>query len=227
MTFNKNLTRGLATAPNLLFDCFQPSKEFIMKNIEKIIKEKQNIVKNNISEKTSIMEGFNNPHHLIYSLFLSPKEVKKMEYYWNLGRIISSNSGQMFDTIIKFLLSNTIPGKSTNINNPKGHPKYFEIDHLDEINKVAYEVKWRDAGTDGDHLKKEFNKVDAVLKLGYKPIRLTFFMPELKQSNNSQKKIIEYYKNNGEAYTGNDAFKYVKSLTGYDLKKMFDKYKKV
>ena len=212
----------------ILHDCFKPSEDYLLNNLKKIIEEKQNIVEYNISEKTSIMDKFDNPHHLIYSLFLSPEEVKKMEYYWNLGRIISSNSGQMFDTLIKFLLSSFIPGKSTNINNPNGHPKYFEIDHLDEHNKVAYEIKWRDAGTDGDHLKKEFNKVDAVIKLGYKPIRLTFFMPELEKSNYNQKRIIEYYKKmGGESYTGGDAFDYIKNLTGHDLKELFDKYKKV
>lgn len=212
---------------NSILDCFQPSKEHIVKNIEKIIEEKQNKVRDNILKKTSMIEGFDNPHHVIYSMFLSSDEVKRMEHYWNLGRIISSNAGQMFDSIIKFLLSSIIPGKSTNIENPNGHPKFFEIDHLSIDNNLAYEIKWRDAGTDGDHLKKEFNKVDAVLKLGYKPIRLTFFMPELKLSNDSQKKIIEYYKDNGgEAYTGNDAFKYIENLTGCDLKEIFDNYNK-
>ena len=212
---------------NSILDCFQPSKDYLLNNLKQIIEEKQSNVEYKILDKTSIMDKFDNPHHLIYSLFLSPEEIKKMEYYWNLGRIISSNSGQMFDTAIKFLLSSFIPGKSTNIKNPNGHPKYFEIDHLSIDNNVAYEIKWRDAGTDGDHLKKEFNKVDAVIKLGYKPIRLTFFMPELKLSNYNQKRIISYYKeNNGEAYTGEDAFKYIKTLTGYDLKEIFDKYKK-
>jgi len=31
----------------------------------------------------------------------------------------------------------------------------------------------------------------------------------------------------GESYTGDDAFDYIKNLTGYDLKELFDKYKKV
>ena len=60
-------------------------------------------------------------------------------------------------------------------------PKTFEIDCL--VGNNAYEIKWRDATTDGDHITKEHTRIINIKNAGYKPIRIMFYYP-----NNASKK---------------------------------------
>ena len=200
------------------------SPDTFKKTIHNIIKKyHKQIIKN--TENTQIkMDNFDNPHHFIYKIFYTSEKIKEMEYYHNVARILSSNVGRLFDEIIKFSITTIEGGRSTYIVNPTGKPKKFEIDILNENKKIAYEIKWRDAGTDGDHKNKEFRKVDLIKQMGYKPIRLTFYLPELVQSLLTQKNIINYYKTHGEAYTGEEAFDYINKMANIDLIKIISEY---
>src|SRR5699024_10778729 len=97
-------------------------------------------------------------------------------------------------------------------------PKKFEIDCLGN-EEIAHEIKWRDATTDGDHIRKEKNRIIATEKAGYTPVRLMFFKPNRKQAQKIQKSIEQLYKENrGNYYSGKDAWDYVFEKTGVDLK---------
>lgn len=103
-------------------------------------------------------------------------------------------------------------------------PKTVEIDCL--IGNKAYEIKWKDATTDGDHIKKEHKRVQIIKEAGYIPIRIMFFYPNRDQAIKIQEKLRKLYKDiGGEYYSGQDAWKYLKKETGIDLKKLFEKLK--
>lgn len=66
------------------------------------------------------------------------------------------------------------------IPNPSGgRPKTFEIDCL--IGERAYEIKWRDATTDGDHITKEHRRLRAIADAGYTPARGKKWLNYMKQ----------------------------------------------
>ena len=103
-------------------------------------------------------------------------------------------------------------------------PKTVEIDCL--VGKRAYEIKWKDATTDGDHIKKEHKRVKIIKDAGYVPIRIMFFEPNRDQAIKIQAKLKKLYEDiGGEYYSGEDAWRYLKKETGIDLKKLFEKLK--
>ena len=191
--------------------------EFYKSNIHQIIKRYHKKIVDNTEATQSKMDLFENSHHEIYQLFYSKEQLKIMEQEHNRARILSSNAGRIFDEAVKFVITNAEGGKSEYVSNPGGHPKKFEIDIINHNKKIGYEIKWRDAGTDGDHKAKEYRKVDIIKEMGYTPIRLTFFLPELPRSLKAQQEIINYYKEHGRAYTGNDAFNFVNKMANIDL----------
>lgn len=98
-------------------------------------------------------------------------------------------------------------------------PKTVEIDCL--VGNKAYEIKWKDATTDGDHIKKEHKRVKIIKEAGYIPIRIMFFIPNRKQAISIQAKLKKLYEEiGGEYYAGDYAWDYVKRDTGIDLKKL-------
>lgn len=198
--------------------------DFYEKSIHSIIKKYHKKILENTENTQSHMDSFENSHHKIYKLFYNSEQIEIMEREHNRARILSANTGRIFDEAIKFIITNVEGGKSEYIDNTKGHPKKFEIDIMNHYKKVAYEIKWRDAGTDGDHKAKEYRKVDIIKGMGYTPIRLTFFLPELPRSLKAQQDIINYYENCGQAYTGEDAFNFVNKMAKINLWSIFSKY---
>lgn len=100
-------------------------------------------------------------------------------------------------------------------------PKTVEIDCL--VGENAYEIKWKDATTDGDHIKKEHKRVKIIREAGYVPIRIMFFEPNRLQAISIQDKLKKLYKDVGGAYySGADAWNYMKKITGIDLKNVFE-----
>lgn len=87
----------------------------------------------------------------------------------------------------------------------------------------AYEIKWKDATTDGDHIKKEHKRVKIIKEAGYIPIRIMFFKPNRTQAISIQDKLRNLYEDiGGEYYAGDDAWNYIKKETGIDLKCLFE-----
>lgn len=100
-------------------------------------------------------------------------------------------------------------------------PKSVEIDCL--VGNRAYEIKWRDATTDGDHIKKEHKRVKIIKDAGYITVRLMFFVPNRVQAIHIQKSLHDLYDEmGGEFYAGENAWNHLKKCTGVDLKDIFE-----
>lgn len=83
---------------------------------------------------------------------------------------------------------------------------------------MAYEIKWRDATTDGDHIIKEHARLKCICSHGYKPVRLMFYSPNRSKAIKIQEILYTIYKGvHGEYYSGTDTWEYIKNLTGIDL----------
>jgi hypothetical protein len=50
------------------------------------------------------------------------------------------------------------------------------------------------------------------------PVRVMYYMPNRKQAIRIQERIIAIYREHGEAYTGKEAWQYIRDYTGFDLR---------
>ena len=82
---------------------------------------------------------------------------------------------------------------------------------LDEI------VERNRTSLDGDHVRKEHNKVQCIIDAGMIPVRVMYYMPNRKQAIRIQERVIGIYKEHGEAYIGRRAWDYIHNYTGFDL----------
>lgn len=166
------------------------------------------------------MQHDENPHYLIYKVLgISEAEGEKIDIYQNIGRFLYKYAGAFLEEAATLCLNYKFPqGKKTKIDNTIGlKPKTFEIDFLNETD--AIEVKWRDATTDGDHITKEHTRVKAIKSAGYKPIRIMFFYPQREQAIRIQETLKTLYAGvNGEYYAGEDAWQFLETYTGVNLK---------
>ena len=126
----------------------------------------------------------------LYELYHSDSTFLKSNYEQDGGYRIAISFWQ------KAKLPNTIDGS----------PKTVEIDCL--VGNKAYEIKWKDATTDGDHIKKEHKRVRIIKEAGYTPVRIMFFESNRTQAISIQAKLRNLYNEiGGEYYAGEDAFK--------------------
>ena len=85
--------------------------------------------------------------------------------------------------------------------------------------KKAYEIKWRDATTDGDHIAKEHTRIQNIKNAGYTPVRIMFYEPNRKQAKRIQAKLKNLYAEiKGEYYSGAAAWQYIFDVTEVDFK---------
>lgn len=196
--------------------------ELKRKYINSMIYLYKNTLHNVISERLEEMNSDSNEHFIIYkALGINDSEHQKIDRYQNIGRFIFKYAGALIEDIAKIALG----GERIYIpNNISSSPKKFELDCYTSSDNKAHEIKWRDATTDGDHKKKEECKVQGIVEYKYIPVRIMFFMPERKQAISIQNKIIELYRENGEAYVGDEAFEYVKNYSGIDIKKILNDF---
>lgn len=194
----------------------------------KIVEQYREKLQKKIRERKKEMEEDSNEHYMIYNaLGFTNEEGYQIDYQQNVGRFLYKYAGSMLEELelecfryafreaqVKVKLSNTID-KS---------PKTVEIDCL--IGNKAYEIKWKDATTDGDHIKKENKRIQVIKEAGYVPIRIMFFEPNRAQAIRIQATLKKLYEEiGGEYYSGEDAWNYLKHATGIDLKEMFNKIK--
>jgi hypothetical protein len=179
-----------------------------------------------ISTRVTDMEADDNSHYLIYRVLgIAEEEGRMIDVYQNKGRFLYKYAGsfpeeaaiQCFeikypDCLRKVKIPNTIGQR----------PRTFEIDCL--VDKDAFEIKWRDATTDGDHITKEHTRVKNVKEAGYKPIRIMFYYPNRTQAIRIQETIKTIYEGmDGEYYFAHDAWDYIKKYTGVDLLTILEK----
>ena len=166
------------------------------------------------------MRADNNEHYLIYRVLgISNAEGQLIDEYQNTGRFLYKYAGSFLEEAAsQCLFFANLDGKKITVPNNQGsRPKTFEIDFLN--GNDAVELKWRDATTDGDHITKEHTRIRAIESHGYKPVRVMFYEPQREQAKRIQATLATLYDGvGGEYYAGEDAWKYLSSVTGYDLK---------
>jgi hypothetical protein len=169
--------------------------------------------------------GYNSLEHLsLYSILgFSKEEGLKIDLYQNIGRFLYKYAGALLEEATVAVLQNTKEGKSIRIPNTSQNPKKFVIDFFAISDNKAHEIKWRDATTDGDHIRKEHSKIQCIVEAGMIPVRVMYYMPYRRQAVSIQDKIIATYKEYGEAYIGEQAWDYILHYTGFDLYSYFHK----
>lgn len=196
--------------------CLQLLKE----KIGRLSDEYASNLNSKIVARKEEMKGDDNSHYLIYRVLgIHHDEGVLIDEYQNTGRFLYKYAGSFLEeaaTLCMFFSNSQ--GCKTLVKNTFGSkPKTFEIDFLNGSDAV--ELKWRDATTDGDHITKEHTRVKAIKSHGYKPIRVMFYYPQREQAIKIQETLKTIYAGvEGEYYAGNEAWDYLKNVSGYDLK---------
>ena len=174
-----------------------------------------------VDARVAEMKSDDNRHYMLYNaLGVSNEEGEAIDVFQNKGRFLYKYAGSFVEEAAivcfqhRFADAETV--KIPNTVSPR--PKHYEIDCL--INKKdAFEIKWRDATTDGDHINKERARMRAVSAAGFKPYRLMFFEPLRGQAIRIQKKLeMMYGSEGGEYYGGEPAWEFIQTYTGINLK---------
>lgn len=198
-----------------------------MNNINLSIKEKirkladdynQKLIKK-VNTRIKEMDADDKSHYLIYNVLgIKNNEGYLIDIYQNKGRFLYKYAGSFLEnaTILCFQEKYANAKKHMIHNNLSKKPKNFEIDCL--IDNKAYEIKWRDSTTDGDHIIKEHTRIKAIKNKGYIPIRIMFYYPNRINAIKIQQ-ILEalYHSIGGEYYYGLDAWEYIEKSTGINL----------
>lgn len=178
-----------------------------------------------VNERVKEMASDDNRHYILYNaLGVSDDEGNAIDVYQNKGRFLYKYAGSFMEEAAILCLKDTFEdAKTVKIDNTmSARPKRYEIDCL--VNgKDAFEIKWRDATTDGDHINKEHARMRAVAACGYTPIRLMFFEPLRAQALKIQSKLQQLYVAEGGAYyAGDDAWKFMVDYANVDLKSIVE-----
>lgn len=174
------------------------------------------------------MQKDNTEHYMVYhALGFTSEEGYQIDYQQNVGRFLYKYAGSMLEELAIKCFTLAYPNSKQKVILPNyidSSPKTIEIDCL--VNNKAYEIKWKDATTDGDHINKELKRIKIIKEAGYTPIRIMFFAPNRTQAISIQTKLKAVYeKAGGEYYVGNTAWEYIKRETGINLKDLFEKFK--
>lgn len=179
-----------------------------------------------INDRIEEMKEDNNSHYMLYNVLgISDKKGYQIDLYQNVGRFLYKYAGSFLEeaTILCFKHKYYNAISKVKIKNTfSSNPKTVEIDCL--VDNVAFEIKWRDATTDGDHITKEHNRVKVIKNSGYEPVRIMFFEPNRKQAIRIQERLKNLYENEmgGQYYSGEKAWNFIEERTGIDLKKILD-----
>ena len=192
----------------------------LIQNI-RILAERYSVdLKGKIEARTEEMKADDNSHYLIYRVLgITNEQGLLIDSYQNTGRFLYKYAGSFLEDAATLCLNYKFPeGIKTKIKNTIGiSPKTFEIDFLNTND--AIEVKWRDATTDGDHITKEHTRVKVIREHGFKPIRIMFYYPQREQAIRIQETLKTLYAGvQGEYYGGNEAWAFLQTYTGVDLK---------
>ena len=166
------------------------------------------------------MAGDDDGHYLIYRVLgVSHEEGRLIDVYQNKGRFLYKYAGSFLEQAAKlcfqFRYDDAAPLRIPNTLGTK--PKLFEIDCLVE-GRIAHEIKWRDATTDGDHITKEHTRLQVINDAGFLPVRVMFYYPNRSQAQRIQRTLQTLYAGvGGEYYFGDTAWEYIEKMTGVNL----------
>jgi len=165
------------------------------------------------------MEEDDTGHYLLFeALGIRQDECSEIDLFQNVGRFVYRRAGTLLESLAVTAMQLAKGGEPIVVpNNISQNPRTFRIDwYVDEDNK-AHEIKWRDATTDGDHIRKERDKVLSIVKHGMIPVRVMFYYPQRTQAQAIQQRVLAFFSQHGEAYVEDGAWAYIKEYTGYDL----------
>lgn len=170
------------------------------------------------------MQKDNTDHYMVYNaLGFTSEEGYQIDYQQNVGRFLYKYAGSMLEELAIQCFKLEYPDSQQKVRLPNtidSSPKTIEIDCL--VGNKAYEIKWKDATTDGDHIKKEHKRVRIIREAGYIPVRIMFFEPNRAQAISIQAKLKNLYNEiGGEYYAGEAAWNYMRRETGINLKRLF------
>lgn len=179
-------------------------------------------LKSKMATRVEEMKEDDKSHFLIYQVLgVTDDEGELIDVYQNKGRFLYKYAGSFLEEAASLCFRETHPQASRQrIENTIGkRPKEFEIDCL--IDTDAIEIKWRDATTDGDHITKEHTRIQAIKARGFTPIRVMFYYPNRDQAIRIQEALKTIYQGiGGEYYAGDEAWDYIVTRTGVDLKQI-------
>ncbi|GHU44897.1 restriction endonuclease [Clostridia bacterium] len=191
--------------------------------IETLAKKYADNLNEKVNDRMQEMENDDKSHYLVYQVLgVMDDEGRLIDLYQNRGRFLYKYAGSFLEeAAILCFIEKFGNGKAKKIRIPNTigtRPKTFEIDCLID-NSSAYEIKWRDATTDGDHITKEHTRIKVIDSAGYQPIRLMFYYPNRAQAIKIQKTLETLYKGvGGKYFYGDSAWDHLKNVTGIDLK---------
>lgn len=190
-----------------------------------ILKYREELQKK-IRDRKLEMESDNNDHYILYNaLGFTSEEGYQIDFQQNVGRFLYKYAGSLIEELAIKCFKLAHPDAQEKVKLPNTidrSPKTVEIDCL--IGKRAIEIKWKDATTDGDHIKKEHKRVRIIQEAGYIPIRIMFFEPNRDQAIRIQSKLRDlYHELGGEYYSGDEAWEYLERDTGIDLKSIIER----
>ena len=181
------------------------------------IKKRMEKVRKEIPEYYEIMELYG----------FGKDDCMELDVYHNTSRLTFRSLGKLLEDLTTTVFSHTKGGNPLTLNNPNPPPTTFYIDWVIPNENRVYEIKWRDATTDGDHVRKEEAKISAISSSGYKPIRVMYYRPTRAQAKAICDRVTALYEKHGEAYIGKDAWNHIKIYTGFDLRNfVFNKLKR-
>ena len=128
----------------------------ITNEIQKLAQKYADELNARVIERIEEMKEDDTSHYLIYQVLgIGDEEGYMIDLYQNKGRFLYKYAGSFLEEAALTCFQFRYPqAKKIRIKNNQGiRPKTFEIDCL--VNNNAYEIKWRDATTDGDHITKE------------------------------------------------------------------------
>ncbi|WP_241618886.1 ApaLI family restriction endonuclease [Rosenbergiella epipactidis] len=176
-------------------------------------------LKERVDARVLEMDNDDYSHHILYQVLgVSPKEGHDIDVYQNKGRFLYKYAGSFLEEAAFMCMKERFPDASkTRIDNTLGsRPRKFEIDSL--VESHAFEIKWRDATTDGDHITKEHTRIRVIHAAGYIPVRVMFYYPNRDQAKKIQIALESLYRSlGGQYYYGNNAWAFIKDYTGVDL----------
>ncbi|MDR2425832.1 MAG: ApaLI family restriction endonuclease [Endomicrobium sp.] len=192
----------------------------IYNEISKLAAQYSDNLKKAIDDRLEEMKSDDNSHYLIYQVLgISVREGRLIDEYQNKGRFLYKYAGSFLEEAAILCIENKHNNAQRKIripNTQSSRPKTFEIDCL--VGNEAYEIKWRDATTDGDHITKEHTRLKQIKNAGYTPIRIMFYSPNRGQAIKIQQTLETVYNGVGGKYFYNDsAWEYIKTDTGIDL----------
>jgi type II restriction enzyme len=179
-----------------------------------------------MNERIVEMKSDDNSHYLLYRVLgIATNEGKLIDEYQNMGRFLYKYAGSFLEeaAILCFESKYEAAQRKIRIPNTMGvRPRTFEIDCI--VENQAFEIKWRDATTDGDHITKEHTRVKNIKNAGYIPIRIMFYYPNRSQAVRIQETLKTIYAGvGGEYYFGNEAWATLQKKTDIDLLSILEK----